>query len=308
MTQITWPPSGGIHIHLNLAPPTVTPEPAPKLAAPVIDQLRVQAIDGQFQRINNWLAEYAPDEYRRPGDTADAIIAAVDRLRGQVARLQAMLAAADAAAYAAAEEGTRLRHDLETAIAERDDADSLLAKLANWLIQHGGAEGGGVDHAINVMASQAAEIKRLNADRSYATPRRRIKSSVAAALEAAPPTDQPEQYPPFIADAVEAAQAAAEAKPVQAAAVRHGWPPDDPELHDYIIGLDAGRHTWRTIPKPVRWRQVQAHLRSIWTDGKLPTMADFDATRPAWMPIATSIATTFGDGKWSVVCGKAVEA
>jgi hypothetical protein len=138
--------------------------------------------------------------------------------------------------------------------------------------------------------------------------RGRFLAATAAAIQAA---DPPEQFPPFIVAAVaavEAAQAAAEAEPVQVVVVRHGWPPDDPELNDYIIGLDAGRHTWRTIPKPVRWRLVQAHLRSIWRDGKLPTMADFDATRPAWMPGASAVTSTFGYGKWSIVCGKAVES
>lgn len=303
MTQIAWPPDGGIHIHLNLAPP----EPAPKSAVPVIDQLRVKAIDGQLQRLNRWLAEHSRQDYEDSfSDTAAAMIAAADRLRGQVARLS------DPGALV---ERDKLRIELATAIAERDASDSLLATLADWLAVHGDDTDprNEVDLAISLMESQAAEIKRLNADlailRSYATatPHGNGKSSVAAAAAAIQAADQPEQFPPFIADAVEAAQAAAEAKPVQVVAVRHGWPPDDPELHDYIIGLDAGRHTWRTIPKPVRWRLVQAHLRSIWTDGKLPTMADYDATRPAWLPIATSVAMTFGDGKWTVVCGKAVE-
>jgi hypothetical protein len=246
----------------------------------------------QFIRINEWLAEHAPSEYYADGDTADAIIAAADRLRGTV---------------------ERLRQDLATAIAERDESDGLLAKLADWLADKPiVGDSNEVDLAIALMSSQAAEIKRLNADlatlRSYAiaTPHGNGKSQPAVQLS---PTDQPEQYPPAIVAAVEQAaevlaqEAAAEA--AQQAALDVG---DDAELHDYIIGLDAKRHAWRTIPKSVRWRLVKARLNSIWTDGKLPTMADFDAYAPAWMPSANSVAMTFGDGKWSVVCGKAVES
>jgi cell division protein FtsB len=72
------------------------------------------------------------------------------------------------------------------------------------------------------------------------------------------------------------------------------------DLADWRIGLDAGRHTWRTIPRPVRWRLVSAMLRSIWTDG-LPTMTTFDTVRPAWMPTASACAMTFGTGKWAML-------
>lgn len=308
--QIAWPPSGGIHIHLNLATPTMAPTmpvPAPAQADDAPLQRMHDRLLAQIVRINDWCAEHAPDEYHYDGNTADAIIAAADRLRGQVARLELMLAAADAAAYAAAEASTTSRHNLATAIEERDEADGLLAKLADWLADKPVVgDGDVVMSAITLMESQAAEIKRLNADlallRSYAiaTPHGNGKS--AAALDRLPPTDLPEQFPPAIVAAVEAAQAAT-VQPVEAA-LGVG---DDPELADYIIGLDAGRHTWRTIPKPVRWRLVCSVLRSIWTDGKLPTMDDFDKHAPAWMPTANACATTFGDGKWTVMCGKAIE-
>lgn len=259
----------------------------------------------QLIRINEWLAEHAPSEYYADGDTADAIIAAADRLRGIV---------------------ERLRQDLATAIAERDESDGLLAKLADWLADKPiVGDSNEVDLAIALMSSQAAEIKRLNADlatlrsSAIATPHGSGKSQTAA-VEAARAADQPEQYPPAIVAALVAAsdpvlfmpveqaaeviaqEAAAEA--AQQAALDVG---DDAELHDCIVGLDAKRHTWRTIPKSVRWRLVKARLNSIWTDGKLPSMVDFDADRPAWMPTASACAMTFGDGKWSVVCGKAAQ-
>ena len=105
-----------------------------------------------------------------------------------------------------------------------------------------------------------------------------------------------------VIDSYKSALAAAEA--AQATTVQIG---DDPELSDYIIGLDAGRHTWRTIPKPVRWRLITATLRSIWEDGRRPSMDDFNAAKPAWMPVATAIAASYGDGKWTTVCGKAAQ-
>lgn len=82
-------------------------------------------------------------------------------------------------------------------------------------------------------------------------------------------------------------------------------PEGEPDLMDYVIGLDAGRHTWRTIPKPVRWKLASAMIRSIWKNGLLPSMSDFDASKPTWMPTASSVSASFGDGKWTVVCGKA---
>jgi len=306
MTQIAWPPDGGIHIHLNLAPP----EPAPKSAVPVIDQLRVKAIDGQLQRLNRWLAEHSRQDYEDSfSDTADAMIAAADRLRGQVARLS------DPGALV---ERDKLRIELATAIAERDASDSLLATLADWLAVHGDDTDprNEVDLAIILMESQSAEIKRLNAELAIlrsdatATPHGNGKSSVAAAAAAIQAADLPEQYPPAIAAAMNAVavpvEQAADVIAQEAATVQIADDPD-PELSDYIIGLDAGRHTWRTIPKPVRWRLVRSVLRSIWTDGKLPTMDDFDKHAPAWMPTANACATTFGDGKWTVMCEKAIE-
>lgn len=281
------------------------------LAAVAADTQRSNARLEQLNRINAWIISYAGDAYDLScddGDTADAIIAVADTLRGEcerrkiaVGQLQSQNVRVTQEFQATQTTINQLRHDLATTIAERDAAYSRLAKLADCMI-HDGEHGDGdeVDLAISLMTRQAAEIKRLNADlailRSYAiaTPHGNGKSSVAAAA-AIQAADQPEQYPPAIVAAVEAAQAAT---------VQIG---DDPELSDYIIGLEAGRHTWRTIPKLVRWRLVQAHLRSIWRAGKLPSMADFDAHSPAWMPSATSVAMTFGDGKWSVACGKAVE-
>jgi hypothetical protein len=282
----------------------------------------------QIERINAWLREHAPDDFWTDDDTATSIIAAADRLRGQVARLQAMLAAADADvqrsnarleqlirindwiisyaadAIAAADRlrGTveRLRIELETAIDERNAADgevaSLEAEVARLTTAYNDVNGE-LAKAIRHAEGLAHDLATL---RSYAiaTPHGNGKSKPAAG-EAERAGDLPEQYPPAIVAAVEQ-EAAAEA--AQQAALDVG---DDAELHDYIIGLDAKRHIWRTIPKSVRWRLVKARLNSIWTDGKLPSMVDFDADRPAWMPTASACAVTFGDGKWSIVCEKA---
>lgn len=148
------------------------------------------------------------------------------------------------------------------------------------------------DHDRDICLNHRLEIDRLTAEL------RTLRSYAIAPKTDPPAADLPQQQPPAIAAAL-SAQSAQSADPIPDA--------DDDDLRDWIIGLDAKRHTWRTIPKPVRWRLITATLRSIWKDGRLPSMADFDAAKPEWMPIATSVALSYGDGKWTTLCGKAAQ-
>lgn len=52
---------------------------------------------------------------------------------------------------------------------------------------------------------------------------------------------------------------------------------------DWWIGCAAGRHTWRTVPKPVQLRMVR-HVLSFGPETGSMKMTDFDAIKPDWMP------------------------
>ena len=60
---------------------------------------------------------------------------------------------------------------------------------------------------------------------------------------------------------------------------------------DWWIGVAAGRHTWRTVPKPVQLQLVR-HILSFGPETGAMTMRDFDAIKPDWMPGANSHTKT----------------
>jgi hypothetical protein len=58
-----------------------------------VDLRTYEWLNDQIARINDWLAEHEPALYCAPDtDTAEAMICAADRLRGQVAKLRSELA------------------------------------------------------------------------------------------------------------------------------------------------------------------------------------------------------------------------
>jgi hypothetical protein len=65
----------------------------------------------------------------------------------------------------------------------------------------------------------------------------------------------------------------------------------DDEATDWWIGCDAGRHTWRTVPKPVQLRMVR-HVLSFGPETGDMTMREFDAIKPDWMPGSVSHTQT----------------
>ena len=67
----------------------------------------------------------------------------------------------------------------------------------------------------------------------------------------------------------------------------------DDEATDWWIGVAAGRHTWRTVPKPVQLRMVR-HVLSFGPETGAMKMTDFDAIKPDWMPSANSHTKTLG--------------
>ena len=62
---------------------------------------------------------------------------------------------------------------------------------------------------------------------------------------------------------------------------------------DWWIGCAAGRHTWRTVPKPVQLRMVR-HVLSFGPETGAMKMTDFDAIKPDWMPTSASHTKTLG--------------
>jgi len=66
----------------------------------------------------------------------------------------------------------------------------------------------------------------------------------------------------------------------------------DDEATDWWIGVAAGRHTWRTVPKRNRLDLVR-YVLSFGPSDSVMTMATFDNIRPAWMPTAGTHTKTF---------------
>ena len=65
----------------------------------------------------------------------------------------------------------------------------------------------------------------------------------------------------------------------------------DVEATDWWIGCAAGRHQWRTVPKPVQLRMVR-HILSFGPEDGAMKMSEFDAIKPNWMPSASSHTQT----------------
>ena len=57
----------------------------------------------------------------------------------------------------------------------------------------------------------------------------------------------------------------------------------DDIARDWWIGVAAGRHTWRSVPKPVQLQLVR-HILSFGPESGAMKMTDFDAIKPDWMP------------------------
>ena len=67
----------------------------------------------------------------------------------------------------------------------------------------------------------------------------------------------------------------------------------DDEAKDWWIGVAAGRHAWRTVPKSVQLRMIR-HILSFGPENGSMKMTEFDAIKPDWMPSANSHTKTLG--------------
>lgn len=240
--------------------------PATTDAITVIERLKDQLI-----RINDWLAEHAPDEYHQPGDTADAIIAVADTLRGQVAKLRTELAAA---------------------IDERNHLDGELRASQNMMNSaHDEAKANAKDaHELR------QQLAQLDADNAALIQR---NTALAADLATArsyfisrQPTNGHDNTGPLSVSA-QSAQSAVGTRSVTQ------WDDEalltglDAATLDYWHGINAGRWTWRKLPKSVRLAMVRHVLSFTETEAPM-SMSQFDAFKPNWMPGAGTHPVTFG--------------
>ena len=67
----------------------------------------------------------------------------------------------------------------------------------------------------------------------------------------------------------------------------------DDEAKDWWIGCAAGRHQWRSVPKPIQLQLVR-HVLSFGPETGSMKMTDFDAIKPDWMPGSGSHTKTLG--------------
>jgi hypothetical protein len=245
---------------------------------------------GAIKRLNDWLAEHAPDEYHQPGDTADAMIMAADRLRGMVVRLSLELAAA---------------------IDERDHAEQTIMDVETWLALQSPKHWKELRDAratltqavaqafSDVITSQAAELDALRSQLAQmdADNARLTQELTTVRSWSLAPTGNGKSAP-----ALDCGTAIQNPPVVLSPSAQIAACDLSENASDYQDGLDAGRWTWRHLPKSIRLELVRH------TISRLPTrtQADFDAQRPEWMPTATTHVHTFGVS-WSHLTNLAKE-
>ena len=79
----------------------------------------------------------------------------------------------------------------------------------------------------------------------------------------------------------------------------------DDIARDWWIGVAAGRHQWRSVPKPVQLQLVR-HVLSFGPETGSMKMTDFDAIKPDWMPGSGSHTKTL-NLSWSQLNDWSVE-
>lgn len=265
--------------------------------APALDMRQVEAVNGQIERLNDWLFEYAHDLAHDPyTDTAGAMIAAADRLRGHVAKL---------------------RVELATAIDERNAADGGCADVEAWLAQVSSlvyaevADGtltlrqgiakahdnayAMLDNRNNESRTEIAglrqQLAQMDADNAALTKELAILRSYVTAQKIDATNGLIDDFDTVIMNppAITAAAAAVDG-------VALSWPGD---LADWVEGLEKGRHDWRKLAKSVRWQLIANVVCQVRDSVR------FDAHRPQWMSTSRAAAMTFGDGRWDNVVARA---
>lgn len=221
----------------------------------------------QIIRLNDWLAEHAPDTYHDPGDTADATLAVLNYQRTKLAALNADLERlqTDADAEIA---------DLKAQLAQLDtDNAAMIRRNKELTVELTRAR---QDAALdNTAAVINAQLNRRNTElvAQIATLQAELAASHTNGAAANRPYVLPDDLPLW-------------AQPQALDGL-------DSEATDWWIGCAAGRHTWRSVPKPIQLRMVR-HILSYGPETGSMKMTEFDAIKPDWMPAAGSHTKTLG--------------
>lgn len=248
-----------IGFSLRLAMAEYAAELAARMAQPsaaCVDQQIAEHNAAQIERLNEWMAEYAPAEYVSPDDTATCVLRLLKELRGLSAKT------------------SWYYQELEMVTAERDAADLRCAELE-------------------------AEIDGLRVQ--LVPPARR--GNGAGLVDS---FDSVVVNPPV----VEAEDKADLTVVYDGLSSWHEkvrmWFATDAQMLEWYDGIRMGRHTFRQLPKPVRWQLVCMVVNSLRNaeTGEWPTSSEFDKLRPEWMPTAGAAVVTFGNGKWQSIIDK----
>jgi uncharacterized FlaG/YvyC family protein len=252
----------------DLAAITANQETALQNALEQIDQLRAarnsqpnqpsyELLVAQIERLNEWLEVNAVDQYFSDNDTATAVIVTLDGQHQQIEGLRQQLAQMDADNAGLLRKVKELDSWKEQSLLTQD----LLRKQAEeaWHFTPTAASTASGGPAVAVTSPAGASTPRI----------------------AAPPAASP---------AGPATNDSASPVTTSGAAWRSTL---EAESNDWVVSIEAGRRTWRQIPKNQRLLIFQAIARHLGSNGAMPTQAVDDERKPAWMPTGTSIAMGF---------------
>lgn len=267
-------------------------------SADCVDQQIAEHNAAQIERLNEWMAEYAPAEYVSPDDTGTCVL----RLLGELRKVRA--------------EALWNRRELDAVADERDASDLRCAELEVEIADL-------KKQLTGLVANKAAQEQCI---RNYQGDVASLRAQLAAAVPTVsgngagllrdfdgvvvnPPTVAATGYPLPILTAEEAAQQAGVAAPSWHDKVRMAFAADT-QMLEWYDSIHAGRNTFRQLPKPVRWQLIAFVISSLRNpeSGEWPALSEFDKLRPGWMPTGAAIVVTFGNGKWQSIIDKVVGA
>lgn len=290
-----------IGFSLKLAMAEYAEELSERMAQPsadCVDQQIAEHNAAQIERLNEWMAEYAPAEYVSPDDTGTCVL----RLLGELRKVRA--------------EALWNRRELDAVADERDASDlrcaELEAEIADLKQQLTGLVANKLAQEQSIRNYQG-DVASLRAQLAAAVPSGRGNGAGLVhdfdGVVVNPPTVAATGYPTPILTAEEAAQQAGVAAPSWHDKVRMSFAADT-QMLEWYDSIHAGRNTFRQLPKAVRWQLVEMVITSLRNPetGKLPTADEFNKGRPDWMSMAAATAVTFGNGKWQSIIDKVVGA
>ena len=241
------------------------------------------ALAAQLIQLNNWCAHHAPAALNGPGSTADVVLAVLDSYAQQIdGQAEELRQAADPASHddriaalkqnlkAVDADNALLRSQLD---AMRDAAQSLAEDKRNLQTE---------------FSSLSAQLAQLDADNAALI--RRNKELSDELHVARNGTGLAIKNSPFLNgnDAAQSPISNLQSSMWDDAGILTLL---DDETTDWWIGCSAGRHVWRTVPKPIQLRMVR-HILSFGPETGDMTMREFDAIKPDWMPTSTSHTQT----------------